>query len=147
MDGLWDALSGWLGAAIALGFWLVAMPALAWQQHKRISMRKQLLEASARGRGVVEKYGVAGERAVRYRVLYAGPHGEERRFWTATTNDSVPEVGQTVDVAYDPADPRRAEVVANLPIQSRDWAPFIVFVGATAFALVVALLWLFTTIL
>lgn len=140
-------MSGWLGATIAMGFWLIALPALAWQQYKRISRRKELLEASARSSGVVEKHGVAGENAVRYRVLYAGPDGEEHRFWTATASGSVPDVGETVDIAYDPADPKRDEVVANLPIQSRDWASFIVFLGATAVALFAALLWLFSRIL
>lgn len=140
-------MSGWLGAAIALGLLLVAMPVLAWQQYKRISVRKALLEASDRGSGVVEKLGVASEYAVRYRVVYTGPDGEEHRFWTATALDSHPDVGETVDVAYDPSNPKRAEVVTNLPVKAKDWGGFIVFIGATAIGLFVALLWLFTTIL
>lgn len=141
VDALREALSEWLGAAVALGFWL-AMPVMAWQQYKRISMRKDLLAASDRGSGVVEKLGVAGEKAVRYRVVYTGPHGEEHRFWTASS--TYPELGETVDVAYDPADPKRADVVANLPVQRRDWGGFIVFIGATTVGLFFALLWLFT---
>lgn len=122
------------------------MPVMAWQQYKRISMRKGLLEASDRGSGLVEKLGVAGENAVRYRVVYTGPHGEEHRFWTATTSGTYPDVGETVDIAYDPADPKRADVVANLPIQARDWGPFVVFIGATAVGLFLVLLWLFSEI-
>lgn len=123
------------------------MPVMAWREYKRISMKKELLAASDRGSGVVEKHGVAGENAVRYRVVYTAPHGEEHRFWTVTTSGTYPDVGVTVDVAYDPADPKRADVVANLPIQRRDWGPFIVFIGTTAVGLFFALLWLFTEIL
>lgn len=123
------------------------MPVMGWQQYKRISMRKALLEASNRGSGVVEKIGVAGGSAVRYKVVYTGPHGEEHRFWTGTASGSYPDVGETIDVAYDPGNPKRADVVANLPVQPRDWGPVIVSIGATAVGLFVALLWLFTEIL
>jgi hypothetical protein len=142
VDALSDAWSSWLAPSIALALWL-AMPFLAWQQHKRISVRKELLKASERGRGVVEDVRWAGENRFRSRVVYTAPDGTRYRFWTV--GEFV--LGEAVDIAYDPGNPKRAEVVSNLPIQTRDWGGFVVFVGATAVGLFVALLWLFTEIL